>query len=393
MPSTEGGLLVSRYERCFAAGAGSDLDIGLRIPWLRFILPRLGSSQLLYETANLFLTSWTNELQNPSAPPSIDRRLYGKALVTLNKALGDPATAYTVETLAATGLMQKVDFDYGMANRAANEDHHSAGMAALMAGKGPPSADDELEVSLCFENVSILLLYFLARPGNFFSRPEWFGAMRDALDRVYASEPHTRCEYALSMQIALWPDLIQGLRALDSSHPDPVALMDLTGQIREMADELRRMDDTVVAEMLADGRIRYVADAAAIGSHRYDFGRYEYNRFFHHHALSCIVVHRMLQRAQELDGGGGGADPRLEADILGWSERVWQTLPFVVGKSRTVQEEFLAPLILSIESATDMGLRLYLTDKVLELGGPRSQLIVDYPMERFLAMCKAFTGR
>lgn len=382
-------LLASRLVKCISSGAGSDRSLQFRVTWIHLAVPRLGSSLALYEAISLLLSSWTKYNQAPTANPEIDRVAYVRALNALNMALSDPEKSYSVDTLAATALVHIVEFDYDMKTRSANESHHAAGLSALMIGKGPPHANDDLDIRLCFENIGLLLSHILLNDGdNFFSKPEWLKAMRGAVRQNITPEDPKWIERELVIYKAQWPDLIKDLRSLNATR-NPLQAYSLIAKARETIWELYGFDAMRITELRERGNIRSITDPQTGFVSKYEFSECIYCQIFHQHALVSIAFNRVLQSAL---GCIGSEDPSVEAIIYEYSERIWKTLPYVEKMSRTVRDDFLAPLLLSLESA-DGDMRRYLTEKIIEISGPRAQLLGDNPEADCLAMGRALTGR
>ncbi|KAI2469972.1 hypothetical protein F4781DRAFT_442227 [Annulohypoxylon bovei var. microspora] len=388
-PRSREDVLASRLVQCISSGAGSDRDLRLRVTWIHLAVSRLCSSSALYEAINLLLGSWTSFNLAPTANPEIDRAAYIKALNTLNAALSDPVKSYSVDTLAATALVHRVEFDYDMKARRANESNHASGLSALMVKKGPPRADDELDVRLCFENLHSLLPHILlGNKDNFFSRPEWLRVMRDAAQKNATVEDPLWIEYDLSIHMTRWPDLVKDLRALNDN-PNPFQAENLIIKSKEAAQELCEFDIVRITQLQRQGHIWTIIEPGTASLPTYEFDDCTHCQIFHQHALVSIAVNRILQKAL---GSIGDEDLSVESRIREYSERIWKTLPYVERMSRTVRDNFLAPLVLSLESA-DGGMRRYLAQKIIEISGPRAQFLGDCPEADCLAVGRALTGR
>ncbi|KAI1089585.1 hypothetical protein F5B19DRAFT_466767 [Rostrohypoxylon terebratum] len=386
-------LLASRLIRCISSGAESGRGLQFRVTWIHLAVPRLGSSLALSEALNLLLSSWTKYNQTPATSPEIDRTAYVRALNALNTALRDPEKSYSVDTLAATALVYIVEFDYDMKTRSANESHHAAGLSALMIGKGPPRADDDLDIRLCFENIGFLLTHILLNDkDNFFSEPEWLEVMRGAVyQNISLGDPLEDPEWIereLVIYKAQWPDLIKDLRSLNAT-PNPSQAYSLIAKARELTWELFEFDIMRITDFRERGHIRSIADPETGFIQRYEFEECVYCQILQQHALVSIAFNRMLQSALECVGS---EDPSVDAIIDEYSERIWKTLPYTEKMPRSVRDDFLAPLLLSLESA-DRSMRRYLTQKIIEISGPRAQLLGDNPEAECLAMGRALIGR
>ncbi|KAI2636946.1 hypothetical protein GGS26DRAFT_604035 [Hypomontagnella submonticulosa] len=390
-PRAREDRLGSRLVQCINAGTGSDRDIRLRVTWIDLAVSRLGSSAALYEATNLLLNSWTSFHRNPNANLYIDRVAYVKALNTLNTALSDPAKSHTVDTLAATALVHRVEFDYEM-TRNANESHHANGLSALMVRKGPPRADDELDVRLCFENLHVLFPHFLlGHEDVFLTRPEWLKAMKDAIQTNAIQKGRLWDGYGLSIHKVLWYGLVKDLRALNDSR-NALQAQSIITRAREIDGDLCIFEATRITRLQEEGHIWEVRDPKTGYFLTYSFDDCVYCETYHQHAMVSIAVNRILQAALTIIGSDDGL--AIETRIYEYSDRIWKILPYIERRSRTIRDNFLAPLVMSLESA-DTELRHHLTKKIIDISGPRAQLFRDYPHpeDEFIAMSKALTGR
>ncbi|KAI0387552.1 hypothetical protein F5Y04DRAFT_7102 [Hypomontagnella monticulosa] len=388
-PCTREDRLASRLVQCIDAGAGSDRDIRLRVTWIDLAVSRLRSSPVLYEATNLFLSSWTSFHSDPRANLYIDRAAYVKALRTLNAALSDPTQSRTVETLAATALVHRVEFDYEM-RRNINESHHSNGLSALMMRKGPPRIDDDLDVRLCFENIHVLLSHFiLGREDIFFTRPEWLKAIKDAVQKNATKGDRIWDRYDLSIHMILWSDLVKDLRALNDNH-NALLAQRLIAKTREIDRGLCGFEATHIARLWEEGHIWEVRNPKTGYLLTYGFDDCVYCEIYHQHAMVSIAVNRILQAA--LDIIGSEESLTIETRIFEYSDRIWKMLPYIEGMSRTVRDNFIAPFVMSLESASTE-FRHHLAKKMIDISGPRAQLLGDHPEDQLIVMSKALTGR
>ncbi|OTB03284.1 hypothetical protein M426DRAFT_12641 [Hypoxylon sp. CI-4A] len=387
-PQSREGLLASRLVQCISAGANSDYDIRLRVTWLDLVVSRLETSSALYEATNLLLNSWTNFIQDPKTSLLIDRATYVKALNILYTTLSDPSESHSSVTLAAVALLYRVELDYDM-TRGANQSNHAAGLIALMTRRGPPHINNELYIRLCFENLHLLVTHMiLDGRENFFGQPEWFRAMKDVVKKKNDEGDPLNSQYELSIYLITWVDLVKDLRAVNLDR-DQRQAANLAIRARATPKRLYDFDTTCITRLLEEQHIQPIIDPEAGFLSAYEFDSCGSCQVFHQHARISVVINRVLQSALRImDIEDLGVDAR----IYEYCERIWKTLPYIERKSRTVRDNFIASLIMSLEAA-DEDMRQYLVQKTLEIAGPRAQLVEDPPEASLLALARALTGR
>lgn len=151
-PTTTADRVASRLAAYLERG--SRFDASLAADYFKLLPARLGSSAALRDAVALFCMGWGN-FRRASPPKTIvDPRAYGKALRSLQRALsGDDneGKQLACETLAAASVMDRVDWLFGGQQTLQNVTH-ARGIYSLMATRGPPNLEDDLDVCLAFEN-------------------------------------------------------------------------------------------------------------------------------------------------------------------------------------------------------------------------------------------------
>ena len=381
--------LVSRLVYVLESGLMRLPCISLKVPWLHLTPQRIAAEPVLCDSVSLLLNTWSNVQKCLPCEDLLDRAAYGKSLTSLRAALQDPVKAYDISTLAATTLIQGIETCYDT-TRQPNQSNHASGLCALMVARGPPRLDDELDVSLCFENIGSLLVQFLlSREKNFFGQPAWLKSMENALQGPVIGSHHQKRMYRLCLLMAEWPNLAKELRELSSESPEYMATRLLSSTARVM-QALDTFEDEVTQSLLESKAIWAAPNSTDEDEWSWGFIDWQTCELFFTHAMASIAVGRV--RVAAMDVVGDVPDPTYQQRISAWSERVWRSGSYVQGSQGEDKNAYIAPLILAFEEA-NVVVRCTLTEYLIDIASPRLEFFSG-PLETvILELGKALTGR
>jgi hypothetical protein len=121
------------------------------VDYFRLLPARLGSSAALRDAVACFCRGWSDSENASPSKSSVDPQAYGKALRSLQRALGDEKEKLATETLAAVSVIYRVEVLFGGQPNLQSVTH-AQGIYSLMETRGPPNLDDDLDVCLAFEH-------------------------------------------------------------------------------------------------------------------------------------------------------------------------------------------------------------------------------------------------
>jgi hypothetical protein len=127
-----------------------DSNMLAHIDYVKYLPSRLQHSAALRDSLALFISALINSKRNVSPAEVVDRKLYGKAIRSLQYALNN-SESLTCETLAATTILDRFEmaFDGGSIYRAV----HASGVRSLTMKRGPPNLENEMDVQLALKNL------------------------------------------------------------------------------------------------------------------------------------------------------------------------------------------------------------------------------------------------
>jgi len=244
IPRSSVDNVVAEVVHSLESTAGTELDLGISITWAGLVPKRLYSSPAFCAAIDLFINTWIKARQVAVLSPSsvLDRKAYGKALAYLRSALLDPDQAYDVGTLAATALIHKVEIDFDDRRCFSTPSSHSSGLYALMAARGPPKLNDELDIHLCFEIMGRLTMHMIMNEhDNFYKHENWMRTMQEALQSDVVHGSPFKDFYSLTLTLAQWPDLVMESRRFHLD-PDAITAEHIAAKAAKMSEELLKFD-------------------------------------------------------------------------------------------------------------------------------------------------------
>ncbi|KAI0443782.1 hypothetical protein F4803DRAFT_514181 [Xylaria telfairii] len=333
---------------CLQATAGTEYDLSLSITWANLTPQRLYSSAAFCAAIGLYISTWGRAREDiaPSSTTIFDPEAYGKTLKFLRSALRDPKQAYDTGTLAAIALIHRVEVDFDGRRCFSMPSNHAAGLYALTAARGPPKLHDELDVRLCFETMTRLMMHMITHgEENFYTHTNWKKAMRDALQTV-GNSPYKDL-YALILHITKWPGLAVESRRF---HLNPNTLWgaQIAVKAAELSEELCNFETDKIRPFWENGAVWTIPDPEAPWGEAYHFIDWPTSQVFIMHASVSIVARRIQAAALE---HLGKSSPLLKQQTLKWSQRIWKSQAYV-DRFRLAAITSIAPLIQSYESAT-----------------------------------------
>ncbi|KAI0549953.1 hypothetical protein F4679DRAFT_595079 [Xylaria curta] len=380
--------VIARVVCCLQSTAGTEHDITLSITWADLAPRRLYSSAAFAAAICFYIDTWgkAREAVTPFSTTVIDRKAYGKTLGYLRSALRDPKQAYDTGTLAAIALIHKIEVDFDGRRCFATPSSHAAGLYALAAARGPPRLHDELDVHLCFETMTRLMMHVIMNEeDNFYTHTDWMEAMREALQAGVIEHSPYKNLYALGLHLAQWPNLAIESRQFHLN-PNPLWGLQIAAKISRLSEELRSFERDKISPLWATGALWTVPDLEAPWSEAYHFMDWPTSQIFIMHATISIAAARMQAAALEYLGK---ANPQLEQQTLEWSQRIWKSQAYI-DRFRLAAIASIASLILSYESATGHTREVILT-KFQRVSSPLQGHVATDPV--LIKACRIATGR
>lgn len=265
--------VAAQVVHCLQATAGTEHDLSLSITWANITPQRLYSSAAFCAAIALYISTWGRARQAiaPFSTTILDPEGYGKTLRFLRSALRDPKQAYDAGTLAAIALIHRVEVDFDGRRSFSTPSSHAAGLYALTAARGPPRLHDELDVRLCFETMTRLMMHMITHgEDNFYTHTNWTKAMRDALQAGIVQNSPYKDLYALILYIAKWPGLAVESRRF---HLNPNLLWgaQIASKAAELSEELRDFEIDKIRPFWEKGAVWTVPDPEAPWGEAYHF--------------------------------------------------------------------------------------------------------------------------
>ncbi|KAI8625702.1 hypothetical protein F5Y19DRAFT_488881 [Xylariaceae sp. FL1651] len=342
--------VAAQVVHCIESTVGTEYDLVLRISWAGLAPRRLQSSPAFCAAISLFISTWAKvrRFTTPNPTMVLDRKAYGKALGFIRLALRNPRQTYDAGTLAAIALIHQIDVDFGGQRCIGTSSSHAAGLYALMAARGPPQLNDELDVHLCFENMCRLVMHLIvSEKDNFYTHMDWANTMQLALRSSIIRHPSYKNLYVLQMQLAQWPALAVESRRFHLN-PSPVWGAQIVARAAELLRRLREFEMEKIQPLWESKSIWTVPDSAAPWAEAYHFSDWPTSQILIMHASISIVAVRILAAALEQLRK---PDPSLDERALEWSQQIWKSQAYI-DQFRIAVVNSVASLILSYESAT-----------------------------------------
>lgn len=156
--------------------ASKDMNLDALLSKKSFtLLPRyMIGNQVLCNAVRFMVSCYTNHRRGIYPQELFDRRAYSQALGSLAQALQGPSNGITTPVLAAISIIHRVVVSVNMVGAIigvnasllqttyepeaeTSHNKHLEGINAIMAARGPPNLDDDLDVSLMFDNFRLLV--------------------------------------------------------------------------------------------------------------------------------------------------------------------------------------------------------------------------------------------
>ncbi|KAJ2981075.1 hypothetical protein NUW58_g6782 [Xylaria curta] len=317
----------------------------------------------------------------------LDRKEYGKALGLLRSALSDPRQAYDAGTLAAITLIHRIEVGFDGRTCFAMTSH-AAGLYALMAARGPPRLDDELDVHLFFEIMGRMAMYLIMnKEDNIYTHEDWKEVMQKTLQTGIVEHSPYKNLYMLGLHLAQWPDLAIESRRFHLD-PSPLWATQIAAKVAKLLEELRDFDRDKIWSFWDTGAMWTVSDLEAPWGEAYHFIDWTTSQVFVMHASISITAARI--RAAVLAFLGEEPSMRLEQETLEWSQRIWKSQAYI-DRFRIAAMAPVVSLILSYKSATGRAREVILTklQSVNNFPG-RGPVMTDLVL---MKACMVATGR
>lgn len=156
--------------------ASRDMNLDASLSKKSFtLLPRyMIGNQVLCDAVRFMVSCYTNHQRGIFSQELFDRRTYGQALRSLAQALQNSINEITTPVLAAISIIHRVVVSVNIIGVVlevnapllqttyepepeVSHNKHLEGINAIMAARGPPDLDDDLDISLMFDNFRLLV--------------------------------------------------------------------------------------------------------------------------------------------------------------------------------------------------------------------------------------------
>ncbi|KAI1101695.1 hypothetical protein F4804DRAFT_291722 [Jackrogersella minutella] len=344
--------LASQFVSCIEAASGTGHDLLIWGPSIKVIPQRLGSeSQVLRDTVELVVVSWTNSQRDVSSPETwLDLQLHMRALGSLRKALEEPEQGLVTDTIAAQWLLQKLELTYDF-ERGANKEHHAAGLTAVISRGGPWQGFHDLGLYATFDSFFNMLQedVRLGRD-SVFMQYEWTTAFKQAVDASML-RPVVKALYRLWIEMIVWPTLVRLVRSLCQDPSDTMAAAELLLRATPAIEYLEHENETTLASLMESGDIMEVENllGADLFPTYYEFRDIDTAKLFYIHAMYSIIIYRIMQEA---NSALEHYAPSVMKKCREYSRRIWMSYPWMRTR-RPLAIEFTGALAFSYESANE----------------------------------------
>ncbi|KAI1387319.1 uncharacterized protein F4822DRAFT_279231 [Hypoxylon trugodes] len=364
--------------------------------YMKYIPGRLSESAALRDAVALMCSTWANARRNVPTNQLIDPSLYGKALRNLQRALDDQKQQITAETLAAVTILERLDgvFD---TKYPYNVSTHGVGVAGLMAVRGPPNIEDELDIHLATENHAALISHLAFNGGdNFYLRSPWKEVMTQARVRLKKIVSNERLDgYAIGRYFGYWPGLIHSLLNI-SEDPDintrQAQAEALQRLVTNFDTQVQNTCEPITQRAFNAGRINELPDPESPIGTKLHFKSLDIMSFFLSYVWMRIMLNRMLDH---LAGLLGESNDLLEAENRELSKQIWMCIPFLRSLGKVPYVFSRTPIIISYEGGNEVE-REYILDNLMGMPVYSTRA---FPADKktleahVLSLAKAMSGR
>ncbi|KAH8889630.1 hypothetical protein GQ53DRAFT_825068 [Thozetella sp. PMI_491] len=347
MPSRAEDALAARLAEATSTPHRDGFQMGYRRHMLELMARRMPESSALADSMDCYLSAFDNMRRGLSFRDLLDLQAYGKALRSLHAAFGDQVERLSTATLSATALLLSIERAYGIDTQI-NNSVHTEGIGYLIAVRGVPNLNDELETLLYLELQGQMLGKSI-RSGedHILLSPSWRPVLSAALQH---NEYDIIDLYRLELDLAELPRLIRTMRSLQTSsaaEAREAIARDLVDRSRTVLRKLDAHEDRIL-QLMGCGEVALDNDKPSAWEDCYTFTTLEMAGYFTYHAMFSILINRILQRGLEVLGLGDHAV--LEMQNREWSERIWKSSPYAQTIKPTGATHLLSPLVMAYEA-------------------------------------------
>ncbi|KAH8812699.1 hypothetical protein F5884DRAFT_315355 [Xylogone sp. PMI_703] len=359
---------------------------------------RLGTNVALDHVTECLLRAHTSLLRGDGPSKWINRRLYVRALRSVQHAIKDPAEEQWSNTLCATLVLQRIEAAFnqsvvpepGMSMKdwlGHGELVHGAGVAALMQKMGPPKNKEDAMIAIdgqaCVIHRSVIL-----GVDCFLSSAKWNAAFENVEGRTDLQILLHR----IMRQMSVWPSLLRRKTVLrKGTSIDPVAdLSTLWNASHKVKNVMHVIGEDLDALIEDRDMARVVPSISllALVDKVYEFDENMPALLLCYQAMYSIVVLRIIWSVT--------VDPdyleELESELLYYSKRIWMLVDHG-RRFRPLGIPILyTALVLTLESA-DEEVHECITQLVNELNGSFNDLEVgSWTTEKLIYKAMLYRG-
>ncbi|KAL7905155.1 hypothetical protein GGI35DRAFT_461035 [Trichoderma velutinum] len=357
------------------------------------LLPRyMISNQVLCNAVRFMVSCYTNHQRGIFPQELFDRRAYSQALRSLAQALQTPSNEISTPILAAISIIHRVVTTYEPEPEISHN-KHLEGINAIMAARGPPNLDDDLDVSLMFDNFRLLnmdsLLY--GRP-NVYHKFEWQTIMNKALDcQLIESKSMTEI-FRLSARLCRWCGLVAKLRGAQqtkNSRKASALAAEISIETTMEMNSVRILDHLQVTEMRDRGVPAEQADPLSPFLTYYQFPNPADALCFVLYATARIGICRLANQAMS---NTTICDPVAELEITGLSHRIAKCIRYFREFKPLDSGGIVVPLVLAFEACNGQE-REFIINALYGFEDHKDQLQDRWSAERIVSWARTITGR
>ncbi|KAL7782556.1 hypothetical protein V8C43DRAFT_326850 [Trichoderma afarasin] len=357
------------------------------------LLPRyMIGNQVLCNAVRFMVSCYTNHRRGIYLQELFDRRAYSQALASLAQALQGPSNGITTPVLAAISIIHRVVTTYEPEAETC-QNKHLEGINAIMAARGPPNLDDDLDVSLMFDNFRLLNMHSLlyGRP-NVYHMSEWQTVMSKALDCHMIESKSATEIFRLSARLCRWCGLVAKLRTAQRTKNSQKALAlikDISNKTALEMNSVRILDHLQVTEMRDRGVPVEQVDPLSPFLTYYQFPYPEDALSFVLYATVRIGICRIANQAMSITAIW---DPVAELEITGLSHRIAKCIRYFREFKPLEGAGIVVPLVLAFEACNGQE-REFIINALYEFEDHKEQLQDRWNAERIINWAKTITGR
>ncbi|OTB00296.1 hypothetical protein M426DRAFT_238779 [Hypoxylon sp. CI-4A] len=366
------------------------------IGYVKHLPIRLSESAALRDSVALMCATWANSRRNKvDTNQFLDDILYGKALRSLQRALGDEKQQLRSETLAATTILERLEVIFD--NRRPHfRTFHLFGIQELMLNRGPPDPRDDLDIQLALENYASLALRWLVEGGeNFYWSPLWKNAIEQAWPMLEKSVPSGRLErYKMNSYYGYWLVFVHKFRRItrnSDSNSQRLQATALKAQITKIQEELKAIGEPILQRDREQGRIIELPHPETPVGTRFHFGSLDSMSYVLSYGMISTIFNRILY---QLTGILGQHEAHLMAEYRALCRQMWMCIPFI--KQLGITPSILAtlPMHISYEGGNREE-KEYLMDIITDVARFKGRYPADRSaVERIvIKVAESMTGR